>query len=143
MPWLVAVHRTPASSTSARDRTLGRSRRRVDRHPEHIELAEDRPPNARPIAGIWAPAGVSCDNLVVERVHPRRPRARSVSSGPFFMMAIGPIVAGTPSDGQLPSRGGLLGFKRILTPVYNLLEPFSPTKKVTGTFTSSVGRSRI
>jgi hypothetical protein len=62
---------------------------------------------------------VPCDNLVVVRVHPRRPRARSVASGPFLLMAIAPIVANPPPDGQLPRRRGLHRITRILAPGYS------------------------
>ncbi len=59
-----------------------------------------------------------CDNVLVERVHSRRPRARSSTSGPFLLMAIGPIVAARRLGGQLPGRCGLLRIRRIPEPGY-------------------------
>jgi hypothetical protein len=83
---------------SAHDHTTSRNGRPGDTRREHIELAEDRPPAPRATAGNWAPANVPCDNLVVVRVHPRRPRARSFTSGPFS--------CGDPADRPQPTCRG-------------------------------------
>ena len=82
---LAADRRTRASNRSARDHTAGRSTRRGGTHREHTELAEDRPPAPHATAGNPTPVGMPCDNVIVVRVHPRRPRARSLTSGPFSL----------------------------------------------------------
>ena len=104
----------------ARDHTARRSTRRGGTHRERTELAEDRPPAPHATAGNSSPANVPCDNVIVVRVHPRRPRARSLTSGPFSLMAIVPIVPNRRPGGQLPGRGGLHRISRILAPVYSL-----------------------
>jgi IS30 family transposase len=134
---LVACLRTGRALRVPRARTRGRGKKFVS--PE-IMISE-RPAEAadRAVPGHWEGDLIvgqdsSAIGTLVERTtrftmllhlprmndfgHPRRPRARSVTSGPFSLMAIVSIVPNRRPGGQLPGHGGLHRFRRILAPVY-------------------------
>ena len=105
-------------SRRARGRSPGRGGRAAGKRRRRTGSAGDRP-LASATAGNSATAGDSCDNLLVERVHSRRPGARSCDSGPFSLVAVAAIVRRTPRRGQLRRHVGQLRFPRFSAPVYN------------------------